>query len=97
MAASNVLVIGMKGLGVEIGSSGLTMKSFKICGMIIGYLAKNVALAGVKSVTIYDPNPVEIADLGTQVSIWLKLLLVQAEASLSSFYAKQILESLVQL
>lgn len=29
--------------------------------------AKNVALAGVKSVTIYDPAPVEIADLGTQV------------------------------
>ncbi|ORX36807.1 putative ubiquitin activating enzyme [Kockovaella imperatae] len=46
MASSNVLIVGMKGLGVEI--------------------AKNVALAGVKSVTIYDPNPVEIADLGTQ-------------------------------
>jgi molybdopterin/thiamine biosynthesis adenylyltransferase len=29
--------------------------------------AKNVALAGVKSVTIYDPSRVEIADLGTQV------------------------------
>jgi len=26
-----------------------------------------VALAGVKSVTIYDPGPVEIADLSTQV------------------------------
>jgi ubiquitin-activating enzyme E1 len=47
MANSNVLIVGMKGLGVEI--------------------AKNVALAGVKSVTIYDPAPVEIADLGTQV------------------------------
>ncbi|KAK8864255.1 hypothetical protein IAR55_001501 [Kwoniella newhampshirensis] len=46
MATSNVLVVGMKGLGVEI--------------------AKNVALAGVKTVTIYDPSPVEIADLGTQ-------------------------------
>lgn len=46
MATSNVLVVGLKGLGVEI--------------------AKNVALAGVKSVTVYDPNPVEIADLGTQ-------------------------------
>jgi hypothetical protein len=30
-------------------------------------VAKNVALAGVKTVTIYDPSPVEIADLGTQV------------------------------
>ncbi|OCF60450.1 ubiquitin-activating enzyme E1 [Kwoniella mangroviensis CBS 10435] len=46
MAASNVLIVGMKGLGVEI--------------------AKNVALAGVKTVTIYDPAPTEIADLGTQ-------------------------------
>ncbi|WVQ99264.1 hypothetical protein IAU59_006396 [Kwoniella sp. CBS 9459] len=46
MASSNVLVVGMKGLGVEI--------------------AKNVALAGVKTVTIYDPAPTEIADLGTQ-------------------------------
>ncbi|KNE64348.1 ubiquitin-activating enzyme E1 [Allomyces macrogynus ATCC 38327] len=46
MATSNVLVIGMKGLGVEI--------------------AKNVILAGVKSVTIYDPEPVQIADLSSQ-------------------------------
>jgi ubiquitin-activating enzyme E1 len=30
--------------------------------------AKNIALAGVKTVTVYDPSPVEIADLGTQVS-----------------------------
>lgn len=36
-----------------------------ICQLIVS--AKNVALAGVKTVTIYDPNPVEIADLGTQV------------------------------
>ncbi|EMD40801.1 hypothetical protein CERSUDRAFT_111385 [Gelatoporia subvermispora B] len=46
MAASNVLVVGVKGLGVEI--------------------AKNVVLAGVKSVTIYDPEPVQIQDLSTQ-------------------------------
>lgn len=32
-------------------------------------VAKNVALAGVKTVTVYDPSPVEIADLGTQVSL----------------------------
>jgi len=46
MSASNVLIVGMKGLGVEI--------------------AKNVVLAGVKSVTIYDPEPVRICDLSTQ-------------------------------
>ena len=31
------------------------------------YQAKNVALAGVKSVTIYDPESVTIQDLSSQV------------------------------
>ncbi|OWB80099.1 hypothetical protein B5S32_g4350 [[Candida] boidinii] len=46
MASSNVLVIGLKGLGVEI--------------------AKNIALAGVKSLTIYDPTIVTLQDLSAQ-------------------------------
>ncbi|KXS17786.1 ubiquitin-activating enzyme E1 [Gonapodya prolifera JEL478] len=46
MAFSNVLVVGLKGLGIEI--------------------AKNVVLAGVKSVTVYDSEPVKIADLSSQ-------------------------------
>ncbi|TPX40486.1 hypothetical protein SeMB42_g05975 [Synchytrium endobioticum] len=46
MAHSNVLIIGMKGLGVEI--------------------AKNVILAGVKSVTLYDPAPAKLQDLSSQ-------------------------------
>ncbi|KAI9220444.1 ubiquitin-activating emzyme E1 [Blastocladiella britannica] len=46
MAVSNVLIIGLKGIGIE--------------------LAKNVVLAGVKSVTIYDPEPAQIADLSSQ-------------------------------
>ncbi|KAK0641564.1 hypothetical protein B0T16DRAFT_431304 [Cercophora newfieldiana] len=46
MGASNVLIVGLKGLGVEI--------------------AKNIALAGVKSLTLYDPAPVAIADLSSQ-------------------------------
>ncbi|GAA6062612.1 hypothetical protein JCM10212_002206 [Sporobolomyces blumeae] len=46
MAVSDVLIIGMSGLGVEI--------------------AKNVCLAGVKSVTLSDPTPVSVPDLGTQ-------------------------------
>ncbi|KAH6895639.1 hypothetical protein B0T10DRAFT_478533 [Thelonectria olida] len=46
MGASNVLVVGLKGLGVEI--------------------SKNIALAGVKSLTVYDPAPVQIADLSAQ-------------------------------
>ncbi|KAF9008754.1 ubiquitin activating enzyme [Cyathus striatus] len=46
MAASNVLIVGLQGLGVEI--------------------AKNIILAGVKSVTVYDPEPVSIQDLSSQ-------------------------------
>ena len=30
------------------------------------FAAKNVILAGVKAVALYDPSPVEIKDLGTQ-------------------------------
>lgn len=46
MAASNVLIVGLNGLGAEI--------------------AKNVCLAGVKSVTLYDPEPVTLQDLSSQ-------------------------------
>ncbi|SZE99427.1 unnamed protein product [Blumeria hordei] len=46
MGASNVLVVGLKGLGIEI--------------------AKNIALAGVKSLSLYDPNPTVISDLSSQ-------------------------------
>ena len=46
MSASNVLVVGLRGLGVEI--------------------AKNIALAGVKSLTLHDPIPAAIADLSSQ-------------------------------
>lgn len=46
MGASNVLVVGLKGLGVEI--------------------AKNIALAGVKSLTLYDPTPISLPDLSSQ-------------------------------
>lgn len=46
MAGADVLIAGMKGLGLEI--------------------AKNVILAGVKSVTIHDPDPVEMSYLSSQ-------------------------------
>lgn len=46
MGSSNVLVVGLRGLGVEI--------------------AKNIALAGVKSLTLYDPKPAKIEDLSAQ-------------------------------
>ncbi|KAK5624896.1 hypothetical protein RRF57_000612 [Xylaria bambusicola] len=46
MGASHILIVGLKGLGVEI--------------------AKNIALAGVKSLTLYDPTPTAISDLSSQ-------------------------------
>ncbi|ODQ67733.1 ubiquitin-activating enzyme E1 [Nadsonia fulvescens var. elongata DSM 6958] len=46
MANANVLIVGLKGLGIEI--------------------AKNVTLAGVKSISLYDPNPTKIEDLSSQ-------------------------------
>ncbi|XP_047125803.1 ubiquitin-like modifier-activating enzyme 1 isoform X1 [Hydra vulgaris] len=46
MGVSNILICGLKGLGVEI--------------------AKNVILAGVKSVTLYDPEPCHLEDLSSQ-------------------------------
>ncbi|KAJ3214251.1 hypothetical protein HDU67_001850 [Dinochytrium kinnereticum] len=46
MSMSNVLIVGLKGLGVEI--------------------AKNVILAGVKSVTLHDLGSVELTDLSSQ-------------------------------
>ncbi|KAF2263307.1 ubiquitin-activating enzyme E1 [Lojkania enalia] len=46
MGSSDVLVAGLRGLGVEI--------------------AKNIALAGVKSLTLYDPRPAALADLSSQ-------------------------------
>ncbi|TPX54813.1 hypothetical protein PhCBS80983_g05729 [Powellomyces hirtus] len=50
MSNSNVLIIGLKGLGVEI--------------------AKNVILAGVKSVTLHDDNPVQLTDLASQFFLY---------------------------
>ena len=46
MGNSTVLVVGLRGLGVEI--------------------AKNIALAGVKSLTLFDPKPARIEDLSSQ-------------------------------
>jgi ubiquitin-activating enzyme E1 len=33
---------------------------------LLNSAAKNVILAGVKGVTLYDPSPVEVKDLGAQ-------------------------------
>ena len=46
MGSSNVLIVGLRGLGLEI--------------------AKNVALAGVKSICLFDSRPAQLADLSSQ-------------------------------
>ncbi|KAI9727899.1 MAG: hypothetical protein M1828_005304 [Chrysothrix sp. TS-e1954] len=46
MGSSHILVVGLRGLGVEI--------------------AKNIALAGVKSLTLYDLKPATVSDLSSQ-------------------------------
>uniref|UniRef100_A0A0W0F8Q2 Ubiquitin-activating enzyme E1 1 n=1 Tax=Moniliophthora roreri TaxID=221103 RepID=A0A0W0F8Q2_MONRR len=63
MALSNVLIVGMQGLGVEIGR--VLPFRFGIIKLMQG-TAKNICLAGVKSVTVFDPEPVTIQDLSSQ-------------------------------
>src|ERR1700710_1041443 len=46
MGVSDVLIVGLRGLGVEI--------------------AKNIALAGVKSLSLWDSRPAELSDLSAQ-------------------------------
>eukprot|EP00286_Rhodomonas_abbreviata_P025957 CAMPEP_0181313380 /NCGR_PEP_ID=MMETSP1101-20121128/14216_1 /TAXON_ID=46948 /ORGANISM="Rhodomonas abbreviata, Strain Caron Lab Isolate" /LENGTH=774 /DNA_ID=CAMNT_0023420327 /DNA_START=120 /DNA_END=2440 /DNA_ORIENTATION=+ len=46
MQASNLLLIGCKGLGIEIG--------------------KNLALAGVKSLSLHDPGAIQLPELSSQ-------------------------------
>jgi ubiquitin-activating enzyme E1 len=67
MAASNVLIVGMQGLGVEIGAFVLYTNAPIELNRLS---AKDLCLAGVKSVTIYDPDPVQIHDLNSQVRWW---------------------------
>ena len=68
MAASNVLIVGLKGLGVEIGEAQLAYAPYSLLTIYTSLAAKNVILAGVKSVTVYDPEPVEVQDLSSQAS-----------------------------
>jgi len=66
MAASNVLLVGLDGLGVEIGAR-IFYALFRVM-LMKPHLAKNIILAGVKSVTVYDPELVQIQDLSSQAS-----------------------------
>ena len=68
MAASNVLIVGLQGLGVEIGTLLTTSVTVNPC--LSSSIAKNICLAGVKSVTIFDPEPVTIQDLSSQVRLF---------------------------
>ena len=68
MGASHVLVVGIRGLGVEIGELHLdSMGTW--CGADHS-LAKNIALAGVKSLTLFDPAPAAVSDLSSQFFLY---------------------------
>jgi hypothetical protein len=41
-----------------------------------GFAAKNVALGGVKSITLHDPAAVQIADLSSQVRLFVLFVFV---------------------
>ena len=59
--------------------------------------AKNVVLAGVKSVTIYDPEPVTVQDLSTQAGAFSNdLKVLKPDILVSSFSERKILENPVQ-
>jgi len=79
MATANVLIIGLNGLGVEIGEWPPSPASiferridlYILAGsltltIICVYAAKNVILAGLKSITLHDRAEVAIHDLGAQ-------------------------------
>ena len=71
MSNSNVLIAGMKGLGIEVG----------MCILCVHYewlslSAKNVVLAGVKSVTIYDTDNIELRHLSSQVIIIIIIIII---------------------
>ena len=70
MGTSSVLICGMKGLGVELGTSWVKMHLPGNDELYLPYsrvVAKNVVLAGVRSVTIYDPEDVKLSHLSSQV------------------------------
>lgn len=61
MKQTNVLIIGLRGLGIELGLC------WRYSVGSLTSIAKNVILAGVRSVAIHDDSPVAIEDLSSQV------------------------------
>ena len=57
-------------------------------------IAKNVVLAGVKSVTIYDPDTIQQSHLSSQV---MRSYIIIYNLYCSSFLLKKILERTVQM
>jgi hypothetical protein len=59
------------------------------------HLAKNIILAGVKSVTVYDPEPVQIQDLSSQAStlhFGFEDIRLTCQGHFSSSFARMISE-----
>jgi molybdopterin/thiamine biosynthesis adenylyltransferase len=61
MLQSSVFLSGLGGLGVEIGWSRPA-----VCLLLIGGVAKNIALAGVKLLTLHDTRATSLLDLSAQ-------------------------------
>jgi hypothetical protein len=75
MSNSNILISGVKGLGIEIGMTvprPHTHDSYPADSMshsLVNTTAKNIVLGGVKSLTLHDPEPVALRDLSSQVRL----------------------------
>ncbi len=73
LQSCTVLIIGMKGLGIEIGEPDVNNINGCIIPfcfydlIILCFLAKNLVLMGVTALSIFDEEPVHISDLSAQV------------------------------
>lgn len=62
LQTSSVLVVGLKGLGIEIGTKCLTLQP-----IVTLFSAKNLVLMGIQGLSLFDDEPVAIADLSANV------------------------------
>jgi len=88
---SSVLVIGMKGLGIEIGWYSFNILQYCTYSnrATPKYEAKNLILMGIQGLSIFDDEPVEIADLSANVCSKYSIFALALLTSFSSFWKKE--------